>query len=319
MHISPSKKRYIGITSQTTERRWRNDGNGYLRCSYFWNAIQKYGWENFEHIILAEDLDEEKAKQLEREYIKKYNTQNPKYGYNLTSGGDGVRNWTPSEEWKRKLKERMNENPTMLGKHHSQEVKEKISKMAKERMESVDYRNRISTSLKEYYKIHDNPRKGVTLSDETKKKLSDNHKGNPIYIENGKKRGEQIRRRVNQYDLEGNYIKTFNSILEASNEIGVLGEVISRCCKRRKQSKSAGGFQWRYVDDCDDIGKIIYEEKCGIPKKVNQYNKNMELIKTWNSISEAAKELGLNTSNIINVCKGGKQKTSGGYIWRYAN
>ena len=114
-------------------------------------------------------------------------------------------------------------------------------------------------------------------------------------------------------------IKTFNSILEASNEIGVLGEVISRCCKRRKQSKSAGGFQWRYVDDCDDIGKIIYEEKCGIPKKVNQYNKNMELIKTWNSISEAAKELRLNTSNIINVCKGGKQKTSGGYIWRYAN
>ena len=113
----------------------------------------------------------------------------------------------------------MNEKPTMLGKHHSQEVKEKISKMAKERMESVDYRNQISTSLKEYYKTHDNPRKGVTLSDETKKKLSDNHKGNPIYIENGKKRGEQIRRRVNQYDLEGNYIKTFNSILEASNEI----------------------------------------------------------------------------------------------------
>ena len=40
---------------------------------------------------------------------------------------------------------------------------------------------------------------------------------------------------------------------------------------------------------------------------------------TWNSISDAAKELGLHTSNIIEACKNGRQKTSGGFIWRYVD
>lgn len=45
MHISPSGKRYIGVTSKTNvEDRWRN-GKGYQKCPYFYKAIQKYGWE----------------------------------------------------------------------------------------------------------------------------------------------------------------------------------------------------------------------------------------------------------------------------------
>ena len=55
MHVSPSKKYYIGITSQAVNKRWKN-GKGYKSSPYFYNAIQKYGWNNFEHNILFTDL-----------------------------------------------------------------------------------------------------------------------------------------------------------------------------------------------------------------------------------------------------------------------
>jgi group I intron endonuclease len=87
-HISPSKKIYIGQTSQikNINKRWVN-GDGYKRQSYFYNAIQKYGWDNFEHIILETNLSKEEADEREKYWISFYNSDNKMYGYNLTSGG----------------------------------------------------------------------------------------------------------------------------------------------------------------------------------------------------------------------------------------
>ena len=86
-HISPSNKRYIGITCQTPEQRWRN-GEGYKGSTAFYNAIKKYKWENFQHNILYVDLTSEEAMQKEKELILKYQTTNKKYGYNILSGGE---------------------------------------------------------------------------------------------------------------------------------------------------------------------------------------------------------------------------------------
>lgn len=87
-HTSPDGKVYIGITCRATERRWRN-GEGYKRHPYFYNAITKYGWENFKHEILLTNLSEDEAKQREKELIKKYNSNEKDFGYNLTEGGEG--------------------------------------------------------------------------------------------------------------------------------------------------------------------------------------------------------------------------------------
>lgn len=43
MHISPSGKRYVGITRQRPVARWKN-GRGYINNEYFYRAIKKYGW-----------------------------------------------------------------------------------------------------------------------------------------------------------------------------------------------------------------------------------------------------------------------------------
>lgn len=53
-------------------------------------------------------------------------------------------------------------------------------------------------------------------------------------------------------------------------------------------------------------------------KKVIQYDKQNHIIKEWDYIIDAEKELNIDRSSIIRCCKG-KVKTAGGFIWRYSN
>ena len=61
-------KMYIGLTKQNPITRWRN-GKGYAKNKHFSDAIQKYGWENFEHTILYTGLTQEEAGQKKRRRI----------------------------------------------------------------------------------------------------------------------------------------------------------------------------------------------------------------------------------------------------------
>ena len=88
-------KKYIGITKRGINTRWGKDGKGYgwtykshpTYSTHFSNAIKKYGWDTFEHIILYESLTKEEACKKERELISYYKTNEPEYGYNQTLGG----------------------------------------------------------------------------------------------------------------------------------------------------------------------------------------------------------------------------------------
>ena len=122
MHINRvNGKKYVGITKneKNLNRRWVN-GKGYFRNKHFSDAIARYGWENFDHIVVAEGLTKEEACQLERELIRRYDTQNKEKGYNLTDGGEFFHH---SEE-SRKL---MSEHRKGKGLHEfSEEHKRKI-------------------------------------------------------------------------------------------------------------------------------------------------------------------------------------------------
>ena len=110
MHISPSGKRYIGITSTSVNQRW-NNGKGY-ETQIFYRAIEKYGWDNIEHIIIAKGLDEETAKWLEIELIRELDTTNPSKGYNVTLGGEGTNGYKHTEETLKKMSGE--NNPTSI-------------------------------------------------------------------------------------------------------------------------------------------------------------------------------------------------------------
>ena len=115
-HTSPNGKVYIGITSQKPNRRFR-DGKGYYNNKHFYNAIKKYGWDNFSHEVLFDNLTEEEAKLMEQFYIALYDSF--KNGYNRTLGGEGLLGYTPTEETRIKLR---NAN---IGKNHLQKLLKK--------------------------------------------------------------------------------------------------------------------------------------------------------------------------------------------------
>lgn len=98
-------KRYVGITSkQKPEHRW-NGGRGYKENPHFFSAIEKYGWDSFDHVILFDGLSGEGAKEIEKSLISEWHTQDREYGYNMTSGGDGTPDCHPSAETRAKLSE----------------------------------------------------------------------------------------------------------------------------------------------------------------------------------------------------------------------
>ena len=91
MHISPSKKYYIG-QSCNLKRRWKNKGINYTNQIVFNRALKKYGWDNFEHKIIATRLTKSEANWLENYLICYYRTYagfSDCKGYNCTLGGDG--------------------------------------------------------------------------------------------------------------------------------------------------------------------------------------------------------------------------------------
>ena len=120
IHINTiNQKVYIGQTKlQPYSKRWGKNGNYYKGCPYFWSAIQKYGWDNFEHNILEDNLSLEEANQKEKYYIQKYNSTNPNFGYNIFEGGY---NHTMSNQTKEKI------SNTLKGIKRSEETKRKIS------------------------------------------------------------------------------------------------------------------------------------------------------------------------------------------------
>lgn len=80
-----NSKKYVGLTSlQPPTKRWQN-GKGYKMQPKFFRAIEKYGWDNFEHTIVAQHLSAESASLLEKQLISEYDSI--KKGYNADCGG----------------------------------------------------------------------------------------------------------------------------------------------------------------------------------------------------------------------------------------
>ena len=142
-HICPNGKRYIGITGRNPKIRWGKNGIGYkAHNKHFFNAICKYGWDNITHTIIVDGISKECACQLEQELIAKYKTNNRRYGYNKSIGGE-----LPSTGVKRVV---------------SIETRIKISNSQKGRKRSKES---IEKSV--------NGRKGYKHNDITKRKIAD--------------------------------------------------------------------------------------------------------------------------------------------------
>ena len=239
MHECSNGKLYFGITSYKPKYRW-NNGKGYLTNKHFTRAINKYGWDNIEHIVLAQGLTKEEARHYEEVLIAIFDTMNPNKGYNHTSGGETNRH---TEETKRKLSDaKKGENNPMFGKPSpnkgktfTEETKRKLSESHegqvpwnKDKKLTEEHKRKLSEAAKGRV----SPMKGKTISDESKKKISKACKGK------GAKKVKCI---------ELNLI--FNSIVEAKEYLGKPrnNPSINHCCRGRY--KTAHGYHWEYVEE----------------------------------------------------------------------
>lgn len=126
------------------------------------------------------------------------------------------------------------------------------------------------------------------------------------------------RKPVSQYTLAGEYIRTYPSIQDAAKSIGFPESNIINCCKGKNRQKSVGGYQWRYASDAKgNIKPLSYRFGEGHRIRVSQHTLDGTHIRTYNSLQEAARAMGVDASNISN-CITGKQKSSGGFVWRRA-
>lgn len=238
MHVFPNNKRYIGITRQKPEQRWQN-GNGYknIHQKLIYRAINKYGWDNIQHIILHTDLSEEAAKDLERYYITKVFKSNDKYfGYNQTDGGDGV-----------------------LGYKHTDQTKAKISKKSKEMWDDESFKAKMSVA----HSGELNGNYGKPISSEQKKILSDYAKSrvgdkNAFW---GKHHSCETKKKISEKKKNQNCgakninskpvrcIETdvvFESAGLAAKWVGASASTITNAC-RKGSDFSSYGYHWEYV------------------------------------------------------------------------
>lgn len=232
MHISPSGKRYVGITSVEPKTRWGNRGHNY-KGQAFENAIKKYGWENIKHIILLTGLSKEEAESKEIELIARYKTTDKRYGYNVENGGKTVGRFT--EETKRKISESHKGSiPWNKGIPRTEEEKRKMS---------------LSHMGKTVGEKNGNYRR--QFSEEHRRKISEAKKGTPSYWK-GKHLTPHMAKRLKEANqkkiIRLEDLKVFDSVTEAGKSVGVTTTAISNCLHGK--TKRAGGYHWKFAE-CD--------------------------------------------------------------------
>ena len=228
-HISPKGKKYIGI-SLNPVKRWRN-GKGYAHNQDLANDIQKYGWDNFAHLIIADNLSVAEAKRLEAKLIKTLDLQNEQKGYNIRDGGNGAMAVRSRE----KMSMARAGRNFCKGKKLSDLTKEKISKSL-----SAFYQTHIGTMAGKH---HDEITKAKlskrTFSDETRKLMSKNHAD----FTGAKNPSAKA---VTQYSKTGEKVNEYAYAKLAADNLNLDLSSIIKCCRGR--IKTVGGYIWKYAN-----------------------------------------------------------------------
>lgn len=248
-HITPSGKKYIGITKQNLQERFGKNGEKYRKCTAFWKAIEKYGWDNIKHEIIDNAFSLEEANEKEKFYINHYKTHDKKYGYNCTIGGDGVSGWKPTEEQKLKnsnSKKEMWKNPQtreQLTKErklrgNSKQEKERLLEMCQSNWSNPEIRCKLENHLRQISNDE-------VCKEKRKIAMKKIWRENPErFMKNRKyKSGEQHFASKKILCVETNIV--YISGIDAMNKTGISNKSISAVLNGK--TKTAGGYHWEFI------------------------------------------------------------------------
>ena len=284
-----NNKIYVGITNQGYKVRFYKHCSDSIRGSNFplHLALRKYGIDNFTTEVIETCDTIDLLKEREIHWIKTLQSQSKEIGYNVTNGGDGAFGRPVSEETRQIMREKA------TGRKHSDETKLKLQ---------------YNTSIKS----------------------------------------------ISMYTLDGVYVKTFNSSREASREIGVNSTNIAACA--RGNYTQSGGYKWSYTTELKPIDKpsinttfkpvksrvVVMTDE--VKKKISdsnkatfsdparrlkrsqnnpknrvivQYTLDGILVKEYNSVADAVREIGAKTHTNIAKCARGIRNKAEGFVWKY--
>jgi len=298
-----NQKSYVGITSKPPNIRWKN-GEGY-KTQIFYRAIQKYGWDNFIHKIIATNLTEQAAKQMEILLIDRLKTLITQNGYNVSTGGGGFNG-----------------------------IKEKANKAARAKKSKPVCQYTLNFELVDIYfnanEAHQKTgidRKSINSCCNGKLKTAGGYiwvfnSNRQVFLDNKEaiidniqtdKNKDNFGKTVYQFDRQFNFISKYLSIHDAAKAVNARHCNISKAC--RGELKTSHGYIWRFENDIDDMSfSSTNLNKQGKP--VLQFDMNGNFIKEYKSCAEAANENNLQRCGISKNCNH-KTKYSGGYIWKF--
>lgn len=132
----------------------------------------------------------------------------------------------------------------------------------------------------------------------------------------GDRIAELLSKSVLQFDLDGVFIKEWKSTKDAQRIGGFQSSSISSVCLGRLGSHA--GYFWGYKSEgFDHIKQLAIKANDGVKRKIVQYDMSMNVIKIWESASEASREVNKANSSHIAACCRGKLNTHANYVWRY--
>ncbi len=306
MHTTPNGKKYIGITQQNTTRRWQN-GHGYDTQTLFHRAIKKYGWENIKHEILEENLSEREAWEREKYYIQLYKTTNPKYGYNIHSGGtSGKLLVKPVYQYHNGKLVNFFESVVFA----SEELGVSDSTV-QNYCKRKDLPDNYSFVMSKAIHVYDIDEELYSFRDKSHYRIVD-----LIKQESKEKtisRNIKTAKKINQYDLNGIFIKTWDSIKEAEEILNIQN--LSSVYSNNSTYKSAGNYQWRYYSGNTDNIEPLAKSSCN--REVLQLDaETFEIVGEYDSMAEAERRTGVSSKQIYKSCQRTHIK-AGNYVWRY--
>ena len=294
-HINQQNgKIYIGITKDIA-KRWIP--SAYKFSPFFNKAIKKYGWDNFDHIILINNITKEIACECEKELIKKYKTTDPQHGYNIAEGGTGgvtmynethylsktvyqydldgnyLKEWTNAQRASEQLKITVSDiHATARGKIKQaggyQWSYERLDKMSK-------YPGHWGHNKKKYPPVYK-----ISFDGDIVQKYDDIH-----FIDDYK-----------------------------SNDINA----IRQCCYGKRLSFK--NFFWIFESDYSDnlVRNLVSRHIARLEKKICAYDLNGKYIETFLSKKEASVFSGERQGSIIHACAAcDGYHRCGNYLWYY--
>ena len=227
-----NNKIYIGKSTNIKIRKKTHETSfirGQAVNIHLQRAVDKYGIENFEFVIL-EEVTLNNINEKEQYWINYFKSYDEVFGYNKTMGGDGG-------------------NLTI-------ETKLKISKTSPNRKVIYQF-NSNGDLIKKWNGVRDIERELKFLSSTISKACSVNTNNNSAYgfywsynedIGNLKGIGQQNNTlKIQQFSLNGELIKIWSSISAAAKETNSSKSSIIRCCKNKQ--KTCNNFIWKYLNN----------------------------------------------------------------------